>query len=79
MEKGTRLFIGNFILSISKFNESEVAIISKHTDEFVKLNRSKTNKILRKVKRNFKHLTCTETFCFHCWDHEKLVNILKGK
>tara|TARA_R100000655_G_scaffold708_1_gene2948 strand:- start:76 stop:315 length:240 start_codon:yes stop_codon:yes gene_type:complete len=79
MENGTRLFIGNFILSVSKFNNSEVALLSKHTGEFVKLNRSKTNKILRKVKRIFKIPTYNEIFCFHCVDHDKLINILKGK
>jgi hypothetical protein len=79
MEKGTKVLIGNFILSISKFNNSEVALLSKHTGEFVKLERAKTNKILRKVKRNFKHLTCNKTFCFWCSDHNKLINILKGK
>ena len=79
MKKGTKMIIGNFILSISKYDESDVALLSKHTNEFVKLKRSKTNKILRKVKRSFKIPNYYETFCFHCWDHEKLVNILKGK
>lgn len=79
LKKGTHKKIGNIILSVSTLNEGEVALLSPHTYEFINLKRAKTNKILRKVKRNFKHLTCDTTFCFWCNDQEKLINILKGK
>jgi len=76
----TQIKAGNHIVSIGRETHF-VAIISPQTGEFVELKRAKTNKRLRKVKREIKSfLSCSETFCFERLSEEqtiKLINTLK--
>jgi len=43
IKKGTLISAGNHLVSIGAFNRSDIAILSKHTHKFVKLERAKTN------------------------------------
>lgn len=74
--------IGNIILSIGRETQW-VALFSPNTNEFIKLNKSKTNRILRKVKKNLRvWLNCDETFNFGHMTPDttnQLIDILKGK
>ena len=74
------ILAGNHIVSIGR-EIHQVAILSPQTHKFVELKRTKTNKKLAKVKRQFKTwLSCDETFCFERMTEEKtnkLINILK--
>jgi hypothetical protein len=82
IKKGTLISAGNHLVSIGTFNTSDVAILSKHTNEFVKLERAKTNKKLKKVKRVFKSKLNNDTeFVFEFFSDDdivKLISILKG-
>ena len=73
---------GNHLVSIGR-ETSFVAILSPYTYEFVKLSRAKTNKKLRKVKRELKNkLNSDESFTFEFMNDEqttKLITILKSK
>lgn len=73
---------GNHLVSIGR-ETSLVAILSPNTHEFTKLSRAKTNKQLRKVKRNFKTwLNCDNSFSFEFMTNEltnELITILKTK
>lgn len=76
----TQIKAGNHIVSIGRETHF-VAIISPQTGEFVELKRTRTNKRLRKIKREMKSwLNCSETFCFERLGEDqtiKLINILK--
>ena len=78
----TLLNIGNIVVSMGRETHF-VALISPHTNEFIKLDRAKTNRILRKVKRNLKTwLNSDDTFTFEHMTPDttnQLINILKGK
>ena len=70
-----------FELSISRFNEKELAILHKNKSGFAPLNSK--SKILQKAKRRFKSNICDrESFCFSFMtneDRDELINILNGK
>lgn len=70
-----------FELSISRFNEKELAILHKKKSGFAPLNSK--SKILQKAKKRFKSNICDrESFCFSFMtkeDREELINILNGK
>lgn len=73
---------GNHLVSIGR-DGHQLAIESFFTGEWVELKRTKTNKRLRKVKREFKHwLVCEKQFFFERLDKgqmERVIDILKGK
>ena len=81
-KRGTTINAGNHLISIGTFTTSEIAILSKHTHEFTKLERTKTNKKLKKAKRRFKSFLCCDTsFCFRSFTDDminELILILKG-
>ena len=51
LKRNTTLSVGNHLVSIGR-EIHQVAILSKHTHNFVELKRTKTNKKLAKVKDN---------------------------
>lgn len=58
---------GNFMVSIGHYSTTEVALFSKTSGNFVKLNKAnlKRSKTLRKIKRKFRsYLNSKETFTF---------------
>ena len=73
---------GNHMVSIGR-DGHQLAILSLNTGDFVELKRTKTNKLLRKVKREFKlFLVSEEQFFFERMreeDMERVIEILKGK
>lgn len=78
IKKGTLINTGNFIVSVGHFDSHEIAIMSKHTHEFVKLERAKTNNRLRSVKRKFKSwLNSDDTFTFSFMQPEQVVDMIK--
>ena len=81
IKKGTTIKTGNHLISIGTFSTSEIAIISPFTHDFIKLEKTKTNKKLKKAKRLFKSHLCSETdFCFRHFTDDmtrKLIDILK--
>mgnify|MGYP003109204286 CR=1 FL=1 len=81
-KKGTTIQAGNHLVSIGTFDTGDIAILSKHTHDFTKLERTKTNKRLKKAKRRFKSfLACDTTFCFRHFSDDmtdELIFILKG-
>jgi predicted dithiol-disulfide oxidoreductase (DUF899 family) len=78
--RNTTLSVGNHLVSIG-VETHQVAILSKHTLNFVELKRTKTNKKLAKVKRELKSwLSCEKTFCFERLSETqtlRLIEILK--
>ncbi len=73
----TTLSVGNHLVSIGR-EIHQVAILSKHTHNFVELKRTKTNKKLAKVKRQLKSwLSCEETFCFERLSEEQTLRLLE--
>jgi hypothetical protein len=82
IKKGTLISAGNHLVSIGKYDKSDVAILSKHTGKFVKLERTKTNNKLKKVKRLFFYALNNDTdFVFEFLTDDKtreLISILKG-
>lgn len=80
--KNSILKAGNHLVSIGR-DGHQVAIQSTHTGEWVDLKRTKTNKRLRKIKREFKlWLVCDKQFFFEGMSTEntiRLIEILKGK
>ena len=82
IKKATLISAGNHLVSIGTFKTSDIAILSKHTHEFVKLERAKTNKKLKKVKRLFKSNLNNDTdFVFEFFTDDKtrqLISILKS-
>lgn len=88
IKENTMIKAGNHLISIgrtSQFFENLhfVAILSPTTFEFVELAKSKTNKRLRKAKREFKaFLNNNNKFTFQYFSKEqtiRLIEILKGK
>lgn len=88
IKENTTIKAGNHLISIgrtSQFFENLhfVAILSPTTFQFVELAKSKTNKRLRKAKREFKaFLNNDNKFIFENFSNEKtmrLIEILKGK
>lgn len=81
-KKGTLISAGNHLVSIGTFKTSDIAILSKYTHRFVKLERAKTNNKLKKVKRLFKSNLNNDTdFVFEFFTDDKtreLISILKG-
>ena len=82
IKKGTIIKAGNFLISIGFFRTSEIAILSAYSHEFIKQERTKTNKKLKKAKTRFKNFLCCDTsFCFHRFTDDminELILILKG-
>ncbi len=82
IKPNTLIQIGNIILSIGRETHF-VALISPWTNEFIKQDKTKSNRILKKVKRNLKTwLNCDETFTFEHMTPDttnQLIDILKGK
>lgn len=76
------LSAGNHLVSIGR-DGHQVAIQSRLTGEWVDLKRAKTNKRLRKIKREFKVWLCDrEQFFFERMSEEntlRLIEILKSK
>jgi len=73
---------GNHIVSIG-IDGHQLAIMSARTGDWVSLQRAKTNKRLKKVKRIFKsNICCWNDFFFEHMlqeDIERVINILRGK
>ena len=82
LEKNTIHKVGNFLVSIGR-DGHQVAIMSVNTGEWVELKRTKTNKRLSKIKREFRlFLTSNEEFFFERMSNEqqvRVIDILKGK
>jgi len=80
LTENTSFKAGNHIVSIGAETHF-VAILSPSTHDFVELKRTKTNKKLAKVKREFNSwLSCCETFCFERLSETqtlRLIEILK--
>lgn len=77
LKRNTTLSVGNHLVSIGR-EIHQVAILSKHTHNFVELKRTKTNKKLAKVKRELKSwLSCEETFCFERLSEEQTLRLLE--
>jgi hypothetical protein len=81
MTTNTLINCGSFTVSIGQTTK-DVAIISKSSGDFVKLDQTSRSKKLRKVKRTFKnHLCCDQTFCFSWFNDDmtkQLVDILRS-
>ena len=81
LQSNQTIQIGNIILSIGHETHF-VALISPFTNEFIKLDKTKSNCILKKVKRNLKTwLNSDETFTFEFMTPEttnQLIHILKN-
>lgn len=76
-KRNTTLSVGNHLVSIGR-EIHQVAILSKHTHNFVELKRTKTNKKLAKVKRQLKSwLSCEETFCFERLSEEQTLRLIE--
>jgi len=79
--KGQQINAGNFIVSIGTFNTSDVAIISKHSGDFVLIKQTKISPKLKRVKRLLKSwLNSNNTFTFQFMNDDlttQLLNILK--
>jgi hypothetical protein len=82
LEKNSVHKAGNHLVSIGR-DGHQLAIQSLNTGEWVELKRTKTNKRLRKIKREFKlWLSDTEKFFFERMSKEqqlRVIDILKGK
>ena len=82
MKSNTTHRAGNFTVSIGR-DGHQLAISSINTSEFVELKRTKTNKFLRKIKREFKlFLVCDKKFFFERMSNDqqlRVIEILKGK
>ena len=84
-KKGQNIVCKNFDISIGIFDSREVALFSKITGKFVKMNKAnlKRSKKLRKVKRLFKtRLNSKDTFTFSFMQPsqiEVLIRELKTK
>ena len=82
LKENQSLQIGNIIVSIGRETHF-VALISPWTNEFIKQDKTKTNRILKRVKRHLKTwLNCDETFTFEHMTPDttnQLIDILKGK
>ena len=77
LTENTTLKAGSHLISIGR-EIHQVAILSLNTHEFVKLKRSKTNKKLAKVKKEFKTwLSCCETFCFERLTEEQTLKLIQ--
>lgn len=82
-KKGQLIDCKNFEVSIGIYDPKEVAIFSKKTGDFVKINKSnlKRSKKLRKIKRVFKYwLNSNNTFTFSFMNDlrtQQLINELK--
>jgi len=78
--RNTTVRAGNHLVSIGR-EIHQVAILSPNTHRFVRLNKTKTNKKLLKVKKELKSwLSCEETFCFERLSETqtlRLIEILK--
>jgi len=79
--KGQQINAGNFIVSIGTFDTSDVAIISKHSGDFVLIKQTKISPKLKRVKRLLKSwLNSNNTFTFQFMNDDlttQLLNILK--
>lgn len=82
LENNTLHKAGNHIVSIGR-DGHQLAIQSLNTGEWVDLKRTKTNKRLSKIKREFKSwLSCDKQFFFERMSKEqqvRVIDILKGK
>lgn len=82
LESNTLHKAGNHIVSIGR-DGHQLAICSANTHKVVFLSKTKTNKRLRKIKREFKLWLCdTEQFFFERMSKEqqiRIIDILKGK
>ena len=82
LKENTTIKAGNHLISIGRTAQF-VAILSPTTFQFVELAKSKTNKRLRKAKREFKaFLNSGDTFTFEHFSNKqtlRLIEILKGK
>ena len=82
LERNTIHKAGNHAVSIGR-DGHQLAIMSLNTGEWVDLKRSKTNKRLKKVKREFKLWLCgSEQFFFERMSQDqqlRVIDILKGK
>lgn len=82
LENNTVHKAGNHLVSIGREGH-QLAIQSLNTGEWVELKRTKTNKRLRKIKREFKlWLVSEKEFFFERLDKvqmERVIDILKGK
>ena len=82
LKENTIIKAGEHLVSIG-IQKHFVAIISPNTNKFIKLAKSKTNKRLRKAKREFAiWLNSNDTFTFERFDTDqtlRLIEILKGK
>ena len=82
LTKNTTHKAGNHIVSIGR-DGHQLAILSLNTGDFVELKRTKTNKLLRKIKRDFKlFLVSEEQFFFERMSNDqqlRVIEILKGK
>ncbi len=82
LENNTVHKAGNHLVSIGR-DGHQLAIQSLNTGEWIELKRTKTNKRLRKIKREFKLWLCdTEKFFFERMSKEQqliVIDILKGK
>lgn len=82
INKNSLINAGNFLVSIGTHKITHIAIISKHTGEFVKIKDIKRGGKLSKVKRKFKTwLNSDETFTFEFMEPEitkELIKFLKS-
>jgi hypothetical protein len=82
LESNTLHKAGNHVVSIGR-DGHQLAIQSLNTGDWVDLKRTKTNKRLRKIKREFKlWLCCDKQFFFERMSKEqqfRVIDILKGK
>lgn len=77
LTENTTIKAGNHLISIGR-EIHQVAILSLNTHKFVKLKRTKTNKKLAKVKKEFKTwLCCWETFCFERLSEQQTLKLIQ--
>lgn len=78
IKKNQQINAGNFLVSIGTYNETDVAIYSKSSGEFVKFKSINKSKKLKKIKRVFKAwLNSDETFTFQFMPENITIDLIK--
>lgn len=79
IKKATLINAGNYQVSVGTYSTGEIAIISKSSGEFVRLEHlPKKGGVLRKIKRKFKiYLNSEETLTFSHLPESMTLEMIK--
>jgi hypothetical protein len=67
---------GNYLVSISTYKSTDVAIVSKFTREFVQFKNIRKKSKLEKIKNKFKKYLCSDTELYFSFKQEDKVEEL---